>query len=109
MTNRIGPVDHSTIGKLGNNIDETGSPSRVATDKGATGNAVAQRPADGDTVELTSGAKLLERIEKSLESLPAIDAQRVADIKSAIESGDYEIDADAIADAMILFERSLGE
>ena len=109
MTNRIGPVDQSTIGKLGNNVDETGSASRVSADKAAASNATARPPSDGDTVELTRGAKLLERLEKSLDSLPAIDAQRVADIKSAIENGDYEIDSEAIADAMILFERSLGE
>ena len=109
MTNRIGPVDQSTIAKLGNNVDETGSASRVSADKVAADKASSHAATDGDTVELTSGAKLLERLEKSLDSLPAVDAQRVADVRLAIENGDYEIDAEAVANAMILFERSLGE
>ena len=33
----------------------------------------------------------------------------VSEVKAAIENGEYEIDADAIADAMIRFERSFGE
>ena len=63
-----------------------------------------------DTKRLTAETyRLLERLEKSLADLPAVDATRVAEVKAAIENGDYEIDADAIADAMIRFERSLGE
>ena len=109
MTNKIGPVDQSMIGKIGNKIDEAGSTSPVSPDKGKGQGAAGGREATGDTVELTSSARLLERLEKSLESLPAVDSQRVEEIRSAIENGDYEIDAQAIADAMIRFERLLGE
>jgi negative regulator of flagellin synthesis FlgM len=109
MTNRIGPVDQSSISKLGGKVDESGSSSRVATEKGNEAAQPGRSAADGDTVKLTDSAKMLERLEKTLGSLPAVDAQRVSEIKTAIENGDYEIDADAIADAMILFERSLGE
>jgi flagellar biosynthesis anti-sigma factor FlgM len=41
--------------------------------------------------------------------LPAVDSARVAEIKSAIENGDYQIDSDAIAEAMIRLDRSFGE
>lgn len=109
MTNKIGPVDQSMIGKIGNKIDETGDTTRASADKGAGTSATGGRDAARDTVELTSGARLLERLEKSLESLPTVDSQRVAEIRSAIENGDYQIDAKAIADAMIRFERSLGK
>ena len=102
-------MDQSSIGKLGNKVDESTSGNKVSRDQGA---AAAGRPASvspGDTVELTEGARLLERLEKSLADLPGVDASRVAEVKAAIENGEYEIDADAIADAMIRFERSLGD
>ena len=43
------------------------------------------------------------RLDKALASAPDIDETRVAEIKAAIENGNYEIDADAIADALIRF------
>ena len=107
MTNRIGPVDHGILGKVGNKVDEatTGAsvlPHSTASDKGQ------QHAASGsDTVNLTSSAKLLERLDKTLTALPAVDLERVAEIRTAIENGDYEIDSDAIADAIIRIDRSL--
>lgn len=109
MTNRIGPLDQSMIGKIGNKIEEAGTSNRVTPDKGAKDGAAAGTAAKGDTVNLTSSAQLLERLEKSLQTLPSVDAQRVGEIKTAIESGDYEINSKAIAEAMVRFERSLGE
>ena len=109
MTNRIGPVNPNSIGKIGNSVDEASSSSSVSPAKGKQDAAAGAAAAGSDTVALTSGAQLLERLEKSLESLPAIDSQRVAEVRSAIENGDYEIDAQAIADAMIRLERSFGE
>ncbi|MDJ0941699.1 MAG: flagellar biosynthesis anti-sigma factor FlgM [Woeseiaceae bacterium] len=102
-------MDPSTIGKLGNKVDESTGTGRVSNDQGAPKSADNRAASASDTVELTSRAQLLERLEKSLDTLPAVDSQRVAEIKAAIENGDYEIDATAIADAMIRFERSMGD
>ncbi len=101
-------MDPSAIGKAGSKVDDSGSTRKVSSDAGASRGA--QGPASAvDTVELTSSAKLLERLEKTLASLPTVDSARVAEVRNAIENGNYEIDADAIADAMIRFDRSLGE
>lgn len=101
-------MDPSVIGKAGNKVEDSASGRKVSTD--ADSSRASQSPVSrSDTVELTSSAKLLERLEKTLASLPAIDSARVAEIRNAIESGDYEINAEAIADAMIRFDRSLGE
>lgn len=109
MTNRIGPPDQSMIGKIGNKIEEAGTGNRVTPDKGPAGGAKPSSDAMSDTVQLTSSAQLLERLEKSLQTLPAVDSQRVAEVRLAIESGDYEINSQAIADAMLRFERSFGD
>lgn len=109
MTNRIGPPDQNMIGKIGNKVEEAGTGSRVTPEKGPADGAKPSTGPTSDTVQLTSSAQLLERLEKSLRSLPAVDSQRVAEIRSAIESGDYEINSRAVADAMLRFERSLGD
>ena len=109
MANRIGPMDPSALGKVGNKVGDTGAGRKVSGDSAISKDAAQQPVATSDTVELTSSAKLLERLEKTLADLPAVDSARVAEVKAAIENGEYEIDADAIADAMIRFERSLGD
>ncbi len=101
-------MDQGQLGKIGNKVDETRTTSKVSGDAAAPGTAPTTA-ASRDTVNLTNSAKLLERLDKSLASLPAVDAGRVAEIKSAIENGNYEIDADAIAEAMIRLDRSLGD
>ena len=101
-------MDQNPIGKLGSKIDESAN-SKATADTSAAASPSSSAKQSSDTVELTSGARLLERLEKTLADLPGVDEARVAEVKTAIESGNYEIDADAIADAMIRFERSLGE
>ena len=58
-------MDQSSIGKLGNKVDESTSGNKVSRDQGA---GAAGRPASigpGDTVELTDGARLLERLKEA--------------------------------------------
>ncbi len=64
--------------------------------------------AEGDRVELTSSARLLERLEKTFDSFPELDRARVDAVKDAIKNGDYRVDADRIAAALIVSDRQLG-
>ena len=102
-------MDPGTLGKIGGKVDEAGTSSKVSKDSREPQQASADQKSATDTVNLTSNAKLLERLDKTLASLPVVDSARVAEIKAAIENGDYEIDAEAIADAMIRLDRSLGD
>jgi len=102
-------MDHGILGKIGNKVDDSGTSNKVSRDSAAPEKAPQTPTSTDDTVNLTSDAKLLERLDKTLASLPAVDGARVAEIKAAIENGDYEIDAEAIADAMIRLDRSFGE
>ena len=102
-------MDQGMLGKIGNKVDEAGTSNKVSRDQAAPDKAPRDAASAGDTVNLTNDAKLLARLDETLASLPAVDSGRVAEIKAAIENGDYQIDAEAIADAMIRLERSLGE
>ena len=58
----------------------------------------------GDRVTLTDTASRLQNIEQQLNNASSIDSARVADVQSAISNGDYNVDADRIADKMLAFE-----
>ena len=108
MSNRINPVDQGMLGKIGDKIGEAGSAKKVGSDA-ATGTSGDARQSQSDTVELTSSAKLLERLDKTLAELSAVDTRRIDAVRNAIENGDYTIDAEKIAEAMLRFDRELSE
>ena len=58
----------------------------------------------GDRVTLTDTASKLKNIEQQLNKSPSVDNARVAQVQSAINNGDYNVDADRIADKMLAFE-----
>ena len=58
----------------------------------------------GDRVTLTDTASRLQNIEQQLNSASSIDSSRVAEVQSAISNGDYDVNADRIADKMLAFE-----
>lgn len=109
MTDRINPMDQGMLGKIGNKIGETGTAKKVDGNPSARGNDATQKTASTDTVELTSSAKLLERLEKTLAAMPDVDQARVDAVKSQIENGEYRIDSDQIADAMLRLDHEIGK
>ena len=72
-----------------------------------TGQAKEVPVPGGETVRLTSGAQMMERMSSMLESLE-MQNQRLDAIMESIANGDYEIDAEKIAARLMMFERSLG-
>ena len=108
MSNRINPMDQRLLGKIGDKIGETGTTKSINPDSPVRGADSAKKTDTGDTVELTSSAKLLERLEKTLASMPEIDSARVAAVKAQIENGEYQIDVDSIADALIRTDKEIG-
>lgn len=109
MANKIGPVDHGAVGKVGKKPAEPVADNRISSTRDARGAQRGIAAGAEDTVELTGRAQLLERLEKSLDALSPVDAARVSEIRMAIENGDYKLDSASIAEAMLRFERLLGE
>jgi negative regulator of flagellin synthesis FlgM len=60
-------------------------------------------------VELTGSGKLLAEAEESLSALPDIDSAKVAQVRQAIENGDYVIDAEKITDALLRSDLELSK
>ncbi|MEN7342606.1 MAG: flagellar biosynthesis anti-sigma factor FlgM [Pseudomonadota bacterium] len=103
MANDIKGVPPSSLTGIN---DVTGS-RRVAAEKQSAGSTPESGPErSGETVELTDGAKLLQRVESELASAASVDTQRVSELKDAIANGNYQVDDQAIAEKLL---RSDGE
>lgn len=57
-----------------------------------------------DTVKLTESAKLLQKLEKTLEDQPIVDSQRVDLVRQNINSGNYHINSDVISSRLVQYE-----
>ncbi len=103
MSNKIdGTNQGQPIGPNG-----VGGSRPTAATAPRTGQAKEAPVAGGETVQLTSGAQMMERMSSMLESLE-MQNERLDAIMESIANGDYEIDAEKIATRLMMFERSLG-
>ena len=87
----------------------TGSSSNgVVADKSqGEGSAAATAAQTGDHVTLTDSARSLQKIEEAVAKTPVVNADKVAAVKQAINSGTYTIDAGRVAGKMLQYERGL--
>ena len=60
-----------------------------------------------DTVSLSDNALQLGKLDNASIAAPVVDTKRVEQIKQAIESGSYEVDAAKVADKLMQFESIL--
>lgn len=98
--NKIGGYQNRPV-QLG--VDKKVSRSEetsVATP--ATGPATTASP-----VSITDQAKQLASLQQNLLNLPAIDEGRVAEIRTAIQEGRYQIDPGRVADKLLRMEQEL--
>jgi len=72
-----------------------------------TGAAGTSKQSGADSVEITSVAQELKSALASASSTPIINTERVEAVRSALANGDYQIDAETIAEKMIQMEQSL--
>jgi negative regulator of flagellin synthesis FlgM len=74
--------------------------------QGATSTDATVPPA-GDIVNITPSALLLAKLEEIVRAAPAVDADKVGAIKTAVSTGAYQIDDQSVADNMIRLDREL--
>ena len=61
-----------------------------------------------DSVELTSTALSLQKIEQEIRSNTSFDAKKVESIRAAIANGTYKTDPVKVANGLLTLERMLG-
>ena len=60
-----------------------------------------------DAVTLTATAEKLKALEEKLAAVPEMDSERVAQLREAINTSQYKIDAESTAEKLIEFEKLL--
>lgn len=63
----------------------------------------------GDKVTLTDTAAKLKALESDLSNQPVVDGSKVRDMQTSINSGNYKVDPESIADKMINFESAFND
>jgi negative regulator of flagellin synthesis FlgM len=76
-------------------------PARIEQPRATDPRSVEARSAEAKSVGQVSAARSAIR---EMAAEPPVDGARVADLRAAISSGSYRVDADRIADAMLRSE-----
>ncbi|GEM_PF-542361 len=71
------------------------------------GSSEQGRPESGDQITLTSMARRLSVLNQTASEQPAIDHERVAALRQAIQDGSYQVNADKIADSLMTLDATL--
>lgn len=90
-------------GKTG--TTKTASVQTAGKPKGSSRSEHA--PADSVKISLTSFS--IQQAEQALASVPIVNANHVAEVSYALNNGDYEINAEQVAEKIIELEQQLPE
>ncbi len=86
-----------------------GSQVKVARTESTAAQDETGKSSASDTVTLTELAQQLQNVEKLLAAQPVVDAQRTEAVKSALRDGQYEINAERVAEKFSRFETQLNQ
>lgn len=102
MTIKIDQGDPNLIRSTNSGQSSANNGATNSTDPGN-----ANRTAPRETLELTAGARDAAEIARTLAAEPAFDSARVESIRQAVTRGDYPVDAERLADAILRLESEL--
>lgn len=69
--------------------------------------AVNNESTSTDTISLTDSAKLIQELEKQLVAQPVVNAEKVSEVRENINSGNYIISSERVAEKFTLYESYL--
>ena len=88
-------IDNSTKSITGGSIRE--EPGRAVKPSPDDSDA----PSQSTRVQLSPLSTQLQNIQRGFADTPVVDAARVAELKEAISSGHFKVDADKVADRLL--------
>ncbi len=106
MANRIKGLDGGSIGTGSSKpLEPIRGSSAVST---ATSSPGSSSSSQADSVQITDSARTLAALSQAVSATPDINQERVAAVQQAIDSGQYTINPQHIADRMVQLEQDLG-
>jgi len=80
-----------------------GGADRVGREKLAAGEKVPEQdpPEEDAIVRLSEASREVRRIKEIVLSQPEVREEKVADLREKIESGEYAVDYESVADRMV--------
>ena len=103
MSSKISGIDGAQIPSVG-----AGRPVQRSQDAVSGGASGATSNDGSQNVQITGTARQLADLEQKVRDLPAVNAERVSQLQSAIEQGTYTVRPEHIADQLMSLERTLG-
>tara|TARA_B100002049_G_scaffold233667_1_gene214656 strand:+ start:1138 stop:1473 length:336 start_codon:yes stop_codon:yes gene_type:complete len=92
------PIDNSKVNQQNQN---QAAQQQAAVKSGATASAPRQ-----DSVSLTQSAQQLNQVQKKSAEAP-VNQEKVDKLKKAIQSGDYKVNADSLAQKIATMESQM--
>jgi negative regulator of flagellin synthesis FlgM len=103
VSSKISGIDSAQIASVG-----AGRPVQRSQDA-VSGGASANTSNDGSqNVQITGTARQLAELEQKIRDLPAVNEERVSQLRTAIEQGTYTVRPQHVADQLMSLEQSLG-
>jgi len=99
MVNNINSLTHSSISTASNKSERVETVSAENKQQ-----AAAPSEAASETIEISSQAQLLGKLEAQIKDLPEVDQTRVDALRDQISQGTYEIDSSSLAQRIIDLE-----
>ena len=92
-----------------NTINKAGQSTRTTTETNeqSSSSVSNDRSSATDTIALTESAKLVQHLEEQLKLLPVVDTEKVSQVRENLNSGNYRISSDTIADKFTQYESLL--
>jgi negative regulator of flagellin synthesis FlgM len=101
MTSPINHINRSTTDTVTSNTGKTREKAPASTP--------VSRPAAEDTVSLSEESVQVRELQKQLNDIPEVDAEKVEAIKQEIAKGNYPLDPERIAQNLLNLEKALNE
>jgi negative regulator of flagellin synthesis FlgM len=105
MPNKINELSTGAAG-AGASLGASRTASTLAPGSSA---APAEAATAAGDVHITDTASFLASLEPALREAPAVDAAKVASIRTALEQGHYSVQAEHVASQLMHIERALGQ